>query len=305
MMFWLHGPETGPCYENMKEVDNMGVIRVEHTRDYTVMSNCHLRDDRLSLRAIGLMSKMLSNTDDYQYTVAGLAARCREGRDAVRKALQELEAAGYLVREQGHSDGGKFGGNNYVLHEHPQTPANGESSPLTEKPSAVLPLTENPPQRNTKREEVLSIPPIAPHEGAGERGEDSGGGDESPGPPDKGTKGQTETAAGGKPRRRRRAAKETPDWKPERFEGFYDFYPLHKARADAVRAWDALKPDDALIERMGRALIAQKRSEAWQRGIGIPYPASWLNGRRWTDEVDAASLPPPDSGGWAESREVL
>lgn len=99
--------------------------------------------------------------------------------------------------------------------------------------------------------------------------------------------------------------KDQPDWKPERFEGFYDFYPLHKARADAVRAWDALKPDDALIERMGRALIAQKRSEAWQRGIGIPYPASWLNGRRWTDEVDAASLPPPDSGGWAESREVL
>ena len=252
----------------------MGVIRVEHTRDYTVMSNCHLRDDRLSLRAIGLMSKMLSNTDDYQYTVAGLAARCREGRDAVRKAL----------------------------HEHPQTTVNGESSPLTEKPSAVLPLTENPPQRNTKREEVLSIPPIAPHEGAGERGEDNGGGDEEyprpdaphqASPPDKGAKEQPETAAGGKPRRRRRTAKETPDWKPERFEGFYEFYPLHKARADAVRAWDALKPDDALIERMGRALIAQKRSEAWQRGIGIPYPASWLNGRRWTDEVDAASLPPP------------
>ena len=72
----------------------MGVIRVEHTRDFTVMSNVHLRDDRLSLRAIGLMSKMLSNTDDYQYTVSGLAARCKEGRDAVRKALQELEAAG-------------------------------------------------------------------------------------------------------------------------------------------------------------------------------------------------------------------
>lgn len=291
----------------------MGVIRVEHTRDYTVMSNCHLRDDRLSLRAIGLMSKMLSNTDDYQYTVAGLAARCREGRDAVRKALQELEAAGYLVREQGHSESGKFGGNNYVLHEHPQTPVNGGASPLTEKPSAVLPLTENPPQRNTKREEVLSIPPIAPHEGAGERGEDNGEDEESPrpeaphqaGPPDKSTMGQAEAAGGGKPRRRRRAAKDQPDWKPERFEGFYSFYPLHKARADAVRAWDALKPDDALIERMGRALIVQKRSEAWQRGIGIPYPASWLNGRRWTDEVDTTSLPPPDSGGWAESREVL
>lgn len=250
----------------------MGVIRVEHTTDYTVMSNCHLRDDRLSLRAIGLMSKMLSNTDDYQYTVSGLAARCKEGRDAVRKALQELEAAGYLVREQGHSDTGKFITNNYVLYEHPQSSDSGKEPPLTEKPSAVLPLTENPTQRNTKNKEVLSIPPIVPHEGDGE---------------------------GGKPKRRKRAAKAVPEWEPDMFERFWAAYPRGEDRQGAVREWDRLKPDRKLMFEMSAALDRQKKSEEWLRGIGIPYACRWLSKKRWTDRVDDAR-PRPASGGCAE-----
>lgn len=126
----------------------MGVIRVEHTKDYTTMSNHHLRNGNLSLRAMGLMSKMLALPDDWDYTVAGLASICKEGRDAVRKALQELESEGYLVRSQTR-EAGTFSGNDYTLFETP---------PLTEKPSTVkpsagkpssdLPLTENPTQLN-------------------------------------------------------------------------------------------------------------------------------------------------------------
>lgn len=126
----------------------MGVIRVEHTKDYTTMSNHHLRNPELSLRAMGLMSKMLALPDDWDYTVAGLASICKEGRDAVRKALQELESEGYLVRSQTR-EAGTFSGNDYTLFETP---------PLTEKPSTVkpsagklstdLPLTENPTQPN-------------------------------------------------------------------------------------------------------------------------------------------------------------
>lgn len=265
----------------------MGVIRVEHTRDYTVMSNCHLRDDRLSLRAIGLMSKMLSNTDDYQYTVSGLSARCKEGRDAVRKALQELEAAGYLVREQGHGENGKFGSNDYVLYEHPQTEPEEEppltenpstAAPLTEKPLADLPLTVNPPQRNTKTKEVLSIiPPIVPHEGDG---------------------------ASEKPKRRRRAAKSVPEHEPEMFERFWTAYPRGEDRQGAVREWDKLKPDRELMFCMSAALSRQKKSEDWLRGIGIPYACRWLSKRRWTDRA-APVNDRPEAGGWAESREVL
>ena len=96
----------------------MGVIRVEHNDNYTTMSNRHLRDERLSLRAIGLMSKMLSLPEDWDYTVKGLCAIVKEGREAVRKALMELEAAGYLVREQGRSAGGNFASNDYT-HSSP------------------------------------------------------------------------------------------------------------------------------------------------------------------------------------------
>lgn len=76
-----------------------------------------------------------------------------------------------------------------------------------------------------------------------------------------------------------------PGWKPERFEGFYEFYPVHKNRVAAVRAWDKLRPSDELINTIARALKAQKASDDWQRGIGIPHPATWLNGQRWKDET--------------------
>ena len=86
-----------------------------------------------------------------------------------------------------------------------------------------------------------------------------------------------------KPTRRRRAAKSVPEWKPERFEGFWDFYPRHEDRVGAVAEWDKLAPDDALIAVMARALEAQMASEDWQKGIGIPYACRWLRKRRWED----------------------
>lgn len=93
--------------------------------------------------------------------------------------------------------------------------------------------------------------------------------------------------------------KSRPQWKPERFEGFYDFYPLHKSRVAAVRAWDKLRPSDELIDTIARALRAQKKSDDWQRGIGIPYPSTWLNGQRWRDEI-APTVRAADTGGCAE-----
>ena len=127
----------------------MGVIRVEHNTNYTTMSNRHLRDERLSLRAIGLMSKMLSLPEDWDYTVKGLCAIVKEGREAVRKALMELEAAGYLVREQGRSSGGNFAGNDYTLYEEPRVVDSPlPKKPTTVKPTTVLPTTVNPPQLN-------------------------------------------------------------------------------------------------------------------------------------------------------------
>lgn len=77
----------------------MAVFRVEKNHNYTVMSNYHLRDTALTLKAIGLLSKMLSLTDEWDYTTRGLAAICKEGVDAIGAALKELEARGYVVTD--------------------------------------------------------------------------------------------------------------------------------------------------------------------------------------------------------------
>ena len=248
----------------------MGVIRVEHNENYTTMSNYHLRDNRLSLRAMGLMSRMLSLPEDWDYTVRGLAAICKEGRDAVRKALQELEAAGYLIRVQGRSDGGNFAANDYELHEKPE-----DRSPLTEKPSTVnpstdlpttdLPTTENPPEQNNEsNKETKEHPPYTPPKGAGA--------DYVP--------------------------KKEASWKPERFAAFWEYYPLHKSKQAAMRAWDKLKPSDELIAVIGKALRRQKAetpADEWKL-----HASTYLNQARWTDEPDPATTPrsrPPSAGG--------
>ena len=86
----------------------MAVFRIERTRDYTVMSNHHLRNANLSLKAKGLLSMMLSLPEDWNYTTRGLAKICKEGVDAIGAALRELETAGYIVRHKCSSGGAGY-----------------------------------------------------------------------------------------------------------------------------------------------------------------------------------------------------
>lgn len=241
----------------------MAIIRVEKCHDYTIMSNYHLRDTRMSLKAVGLLSKILGLPDSWVYTVDGLVRICKEGKDAVTAALKELEECGYLHREQTRDKGGGFGPMTYVIREIPlgvdaQTQDVGEGdgnaplseNPLTENPSTGKPLPENPPQSNTKYINNLDItPPIVPPKGG----------------------------------RRGRKQKHFPDWKPDRFEQFWDSYPRGENKQAAIRAWDNLRPDEDLLRTMALGLMNQLNSEDWQRGIGIPYAATWLNQRRWED----------------------
>ena len=80
-------------------------------------------------------------------------------------------------------------------------------------------------------------------------------------------------------------AASVPKWKPERFAGLWDYYPRHTSKQAAAKAWDRLKPSDELIAQMGRALRRQKAWDEWQRGIGIPHLSTYLNQRRWEDEL--------------------
>ena len=98
----------------------MAVFRIERTRDYTVMSNHHLRNGKLSLKAKGLLSMMLSLPEDWNYTTRGLAAICKEGVDAIGGALRELETAGYIVRHQLRDRQGRISDTEYVIYEQPQ-----------------------------------------------------------------------------------------------------------------------------------------------------------------------------------------
>lgn len=86
----------------------MAVFRIEKTRDYTVMSNHHLKDRTLTLKSKGLLSMMLSLPDEWNYTTRGLAAICREGVDCIGAALKELETHGYIRRTQLRDEKGKI-----------------------------------------------------------------------------------------------------------------------------------------------------------------------------------------------------
>lgn len=79
----------------------MAVFRVEKTKDFTIMSNHHLRNTELSLKAKGLLSLMLSLPEDWDYTTKGLAHICKDGVDSITTALKELERHGFPLKPIG------------------------------------------------------------------------------------------------------------------------------------------------------------------------------------------------------------
>ena len=124
----------------------MAVFRIEKTRDYTVMSNHHLRDQGLSLKAKGLLSMMLSLPEEWNYTTRGLASICKEGTDSIGSALKELERTGYIVRNRLRDSKGKILDVEYVIYETPRRP--DPARPKEVSPDTVYPDTENPDMDN-------------------------------------------------------------------------------------------------------------------------------------------------------------
>ena len=160
----------------------MAVFRVERNKGYTVMSNHHLRNKELSLKAKGLLSQMLSLPEDWDYTLAGLSHINREKIDAIREAIKELERAGYIVRSRERDEKGRLRGADYVIFEQPQTEPILDlptlENPTLEKPTLEKPTLENPTQlnkdiqktdlskkekRNTDLSNTDSIPILSPN----------------------------------------------------------------------------------------------------------------------------------------------
>ena len=130
----------------------MAVFRVERNTGYTVMSNHHLRNKKLTLKAKGLLSQMLSLPEDWDYTLAGLSHINREKIDAIREAVRELERAGYIVRSRERDAKGRLRGADYVIYEQPQLPPKPDlptlENPTLENPTQEKPTLEKPTQEN-------------------------------------------------------------------------------------------------------------------------------------------------------------
>ena len=130
--------------------DEMAVFRVEKNRGYTVMSNHHLRNKDLSLKAKGLLSQMLSLPEDWDFTLKGLSLINREQIDAIRAAVRELEQAGYIVRSRERDGQGRLRGADYLIYEQPQPAPDSPTleNPMLEKPTQEKPTQGNPTQLN-------------------------------------------------------------------------------------------------------------------------------------------------------------
>lgn len=129
----------------------MAVYRVNKSRNYTVMSNFHLRDKNLSLKAVGLLSKMLSFNDGWKFSTRGLSAICKEGPNAILSALKELEKYGYLVRHRQRDNKGRMGSMVFEIYEEPQPDFPHTDNPHMEKPDVDYPDVDEPHEENPAR----------------------------------------------------------------------------------------------------------------------------------------------------------
>ena len=149
----VYGDDT--LEENLRSDEAMAVFRVERNKGYTVMSNHHLRNKELSLKAKGLLSQMLSLPEDWDYTLSGLSYINRESIDAIRTAVWELEKAGYITRRQGRDEKGKMTAIEYTIYEQPQPPE--LDCPVLENPTADNPILENPTTDNPTSENPTQL----------------------------------------------------------------------------------------------------------------------------------------------------
>ena len=221
----------------------MAILRNASKGKYTVLNNGIFRDENLSAKSLGILAKMLSLPDNWEFSVTGLCSIFKkDGIDSIRNGLKELEQNGYLVRNRVRDESGKLTSAEWTVSDQP----------MLGKPMLENPMLENRTQYNTKEyntkefitKEFITkdIPPISP-------------------------KGEKDCS--------------------DLFNQFWTAYPKHIAKQSAVKAFEKLKPDEKLLEAMLKAIEMQKESKQWEKdgGAFIPYPATWLNQRRWEDEL--------------------
>ena len=226
----------------------MAILRNASKGKYTVLNNGIFRDENLSAKSLGILAKMLSLPDNWEFSETGLCSIFKkDGRSSIRSGLKELEENGYLVRSRVRDESGKLTSAEWTVSDKPML-----GNPMLENPMLENPMLENRTQYNTKEyntkefitKEFITkdIPPIS-----------------------------------------HKRKKDCSDL----FNQFWTAYPKHIAKQSAVKAFEKLKPDEKLLEAMLKAIEMQRESKQWEKdgGAFIPYPATWLNQRRWEDEL--------------------
>ena len=291
----------------------MPVFRVEKNRNYTVMSNYHLKDKTLSLKGKGLLSMILSLPSDWNYTTRGLAAISKEGVDSIGAGLKELELVGYLTRNRLRDKRGRITDTEYVVYEYPHenpdtplpntdlpsTPPPYTENPYMAEPNAVNPNTEKSAQLITK-ESLRATKGVSTNESSKNQkhlrasamsidSHDVGqlSLNDSAYTPQQAECLTVETASGtGKP------VNHTMTLVEQSFEQFWQLYPRKAGKKAARKAWMDIKPDESMRLHIMDALSSAVRY--WNKqGISlqhIPHPSTWLNEERWEDEFGEAQL---------------
>lgn len=218
----------------------MAILRNPKKEKFTVVDNFALRDDRLSLKARGLLVTMMSLPDNWKFSENGLCSILpKDGQASIRSGLKELEAVGYLTRTRTRDSGGRVSDVVWTICDKPRF----------ENPSVVNPNLGNRPQLNTN---VLNT-------------------------------------------EKRNTDNTRSDTMEERFSRFWAIYPKKRSKQAALTAWKKLKPDEVFTQKIIAAVQKQKQWPEWQKDNGqyIPYPATWLNQRRWEDEGITPTQPEP------------
>ena len=229
----------------------MAILRNPKKEKFTVVDNFALRDDRLSLKARGLLVTMMSLPDNWKFSENGLCSILpKDGQASIRSGLKELEAVGYLTRTRTRDSGGRVSDVVWTICDKPRL----------ENPSVVNPNLGNRPQLNTN---VLNT-------------------------------------------EKRNTDNTRSDTMEERFSRFWAIYPKKRSKQAALTAWKKLKPDEVFTQKIIAAVQKQKQWPEWQKDNGqyIPYPATWLNQRRWEDEgIPTAQPDPPQKREYREIRD--
>lgn len=237
----------------------MAKIKVQKTKNFTVMSNYHLRDRRLGAKAIGIMSFMLALPDHWDFSVNGLAKCLGEGRDSITSGLKKLEKYGYLVRVQKTGKGNRFAGYEYILYEKPNA-----EFPFTENPLTENPLTENPTQINIKE---ISTKKISTKEINNICAK----------PPDKNIKGGMEKSS---PHNIKALTDE--------FGTIWDIYPNKKGKARAFEAYKRARKSGTTFEEIKKGVENYRREIRAKRTEPqfIKHGSTWFVNNGWLDDYD-------------------